>query len=144
MCFITSKAPDFLEIHTTFSAVPCPPINVRGLSTVVVWQPPEQPKGVITGYDIQFFRGSQSEDPIPKGSNELFHVVVNSNIPPGTNQDVTVRVSTPVLIITANIYGKEVKIDSHMQVRAKNSRHNGTWSSRVEVGEYVQTVNKLL
>ena len=33
-------------------------------------------------------------------------------------------------------------IDSRMQVRAKNSRHNGIWSPKVEVGECVQT-NKL-
>ena len=108
-----------------------------------MWQPPEQPNGVITGYDIQFFRGSQSGAPIPKGSNELFHIVVNSNIPPGTSEDITIRVITPCAHYYCYIHGKQIKSDSHMQVRANNFRHSGTWSPRVAVGECVQTVRLL-
>ena len=34
-------------------------------------------------------------------------------------------------------------IDSHTQVRAKNSRSSGIWSPRVAAGECVQTVKLL-
>ena len=91
----------------TLSTVPGPPKNVRGLCTVVVWQPPEQPNGVITGYDIRFFRGSTSGLIIPKGSNDLFHEVVISDIPSGASQDVTVQVIlVPIFIASFTTMAK--------------------------------------
>ena len=37
-------------------AVPGQPANVQGLCTVVAWQLPLQPNGVIVGYDLEFLR----------------------------------------------------------------------------------------
>lgn len=39
-------------------AVSSPPTGFMGLCTVFVWQPPAQPNGTVTGYNIQFGTGN--------------------------------------------------------------------------------------
>jgi hypothetical protein len=65
--------------------VPGQPTNVRGLCTVVAWQAPTEPNGVIVRYDIQFSGGQ----PIAVDAGTVY-LTDPARQTPGT----TVRVST--------------------------------------------------
>ena len=57
-----------------------------------MWQEPEQPNGVITRYEIQFYNGS-IPGRIIRGSDEVFYVVEDGDIPSGGSGTVTFQVS---------------------------------------------------
>ncbi len=64
------------------SPAPGQPSGIRSLCAAVVWGPPDQPNGVIVGYDIEFKNASQVIL-TAKEANELFHVAEGSSIPTG-------------------------------------------------------------
>ena len=66
--------------------MPEPPVDIRGLCIVVLWQKPNRPNGIITGYDVIFLREamSQSVNPIRKNHTSFFHIVEGSDLPGGS------------------------------------------------------------
>ena len=72
-------------------AVPSVPRDVQVFSGVVVWGPPAEPNGVITGYQLRF-SGSSSPHTVNKLPCEIYHVVTDDNIRNlGSNIRVSVR-----------------------------------------------------
>ncbi len=59
-------------------AVPSVPRDVQVFSGVVVWGPPAEPNGVITGYQLRF-SGSFNRT-VNKLPSESYHVVTDDNI----------------------------------------------------------------
>ena len=59
-------------------AVPSVPRDVQVFSGVIVWGPPAEPNGVITGYQLRF-SGSFNRT-VNKLPSESYHVVTDDNI----------------------------------------------------------------
>ncbi len=62
--------------------MPTAPIGVRVFSRVVVWGPPEQSNGIITGYQLRFTDSNPqtTADPVNKEPSESYHVGTDDNI----------------------------------------------------------------
>ena len=76
--------------------VPCPPSNVQSLCNVIVWGRPDEPKGEIIGYDVQFRKvgTSRVSDRIMREANELYAIVDRNDLPSGDGEfEVQVRMS---------------------------------------------------
>ena len=54
--------------------------GVQGTYPYVVWNPPEQPNGVITGYRLRFTRSGSSRS-IVTNSDQTFYIIQPSDIP---------------------------------------------------------------
>ncbi len=59
--------------HTTHT-VPSAPRNVSVFTEVVVWGPPKNPNGIITGYEVKFSGSSGSEN-VNKEASESYHII---------------------------------------------------------------------
>ena len=65
--------------------------GVEGLYPYVVWNPPEQPNGVITGYRLTFTRGSTTRT-VTTSNDQTFYVIRSADIP-WTSGSFNVKVS---------------------------------------------------
>ena len=72
-------------------ADPQAPRSVTSFCSVVVWQAPFRAYGPIVGYDVMFMNGEDSIM-IMKDRDELFHGVLQGNLPDG-GENVVVQVS---------------------------------------------------
>ena len=70
--------------------------GVNGSYPIVVWNPPEQPNGVITNYRLVFRRGG-NRTTIETNSDQTYYVIRSGDVP-GTSGDFTVTVN--IIIIT--------------------------------------------
>ena len=102
-----------MKIHkkVIFTMIYCigaqPPSSVTSFCSVIVWKPPTQAYGVITGYDVSFSPpGEDNGVIVSKNRNELFHVVRASELPPRQG-DILVKVNnflcTPELFLVLSI-----------------------------------------
>ena len=72
-------------------ADPQAPRSVTSFCSVIVWQAPFRAYGAIVGYDVMFMNGEDSIM-IMKDRDELFHGVLQGNLPDG-GENVVVQVS---------------------------------------------------
>ena len=77
--------------HYFITLVPSVPLGVRPLPGVVVWGPPANPNGDITGYDVRFLDSSPPQDTIPKQPTESYHIVSDGDIT-GLGNNIRVQV----------------------------------------------------
>ena len=75
-------------------ADPQAPRSVTSFCSVIVWQAPSRAYGAIVGYDVMFIKGEDSIM-IMKDRDELFHGVLQENLPDG-GQNVVVQVSVVI------------------------------------------------
>ena len=73
-------------------AVPSVPQNVQVFSGVVVWGPPAESNGVITGYQLRF--SGSSTRTVSKSPSESYHVV---NVTDDNNIGKNIQVSVSIL-----------------------------------------------
>ena len=66
--------------HVNTCTVPSVPQDVRAFSGVVVWGPPAESNGVITGYEVRFSGTTPGSRTVSKGPSENYHVVTSDNI----------------------------------------------------------------
>ena len=59
---------------------PSAPTEVQGAYPFVVWNPPQQPNGVITGYRLTFARSGTSHN-VTTNDDETFYVIQSTDIP---------------------------------------------------------------
>ena len=66
----------------SFAILPGPGIviGVQGTYPYVVWNPPQQPNGVITGYRLTFTRSGTSRT-VTTSNDETFYVIQSTDIP---------------------------------------------------------------
>ena len=64
------------------SPVPGAPAEAVVVGSYVVWQPPSEPNGVITGYNLRVTKGS-AENTINLGPNTFVYEVEDEDIPLG-------------------------------------------------------------
>ncbi len=102
-------------------AVPSVPRDVQVFSGVVVWGPPAEPNGVITGYQLRF-SGSFTRT-VNKLPSESYHVVTDDNIR-NLGSNIQVSVSTRILYVCL--------AEFNFQVRARTSAGPGTYSSLIQ------------
>ena len=70
--------------------------GVQGTYPYVVWNPPEEPNGVITGYRLVFSRsGTSTTRTVTTTNDQTFYIIQSSNIP-WTSGDFRVTVSLPL------------------------------------------------
>ena len=60
---------------STIYTVPSAPQNVRIFSRVIVWGPPVEPNGEITGYQVRFIGTFSRTQTVIKGPHESYHVL---------------------------------------------------------------------
>ena len=72
--------------------------GVQGIYPYVVWNPPQQPNGVITGYRLTFTRSGTSRT-VTTSNDQTFYVIQSTDIP-WTSGSFTVKVIKDVYIIT--------------------------------------------
>ena len=65
-------------------AVPGAPFEVLVVGSYVVWQPPSEPNGVITGYEIRIKRGSGVNVLSNISPTTFVREIQSSEIPSGT------------------------------------------------------------
>ena len=61
-------------------AVPGVCTGLQGRYPYVVWNPPEEPNGVITGYRLRFTRSSTTRT-ITTNNDQTYYVIQSSDIP---------------------------------------------------------------
>ena len=72
----------YMYLVTLFSGPSDPTTGVQGTYPYVVWNPPQQPNGIITGYRLTFTRSGKSIRPTVTTSNDqTFYVIQSGNIP---------------------------------------------------------------
>ena len=59
--------------------VPSAPQDVRAFSSVIVWGPPVEPNGEITGYQVRFIGTFSRNQTVSKTPTENYHVVTDGN-----------------------------------------------------------------
>ena len=64
-------------IHQT---VPSAPRDVRVFTDVVVWGPPENPNGIITGYEIKFSGSTSGSQNEKKEASESYHIISGTDL----------------------------------------------------------------
>ncbi len=64
-----------MHTHT----VPSAPRNVRVFTDVVVWGPPQNPNGIITGYEVKF-SGSSGSESVNKEASESYHIISDTDL----------------------------------------------------------------
>ncbi|CAI8051432.1 Ephrin type-A receptor 5 [Geodia barretti] len=70
------------ECTTTSEARPGAVSGVQGTYPYVVWNPPEEPNGVITGYRLVFSRsGTSTTRTVTTTNDQTFYIIQSSNIP---------------------------------------------------------------
>ena len=65
------------HMHNT---VPSPPRDMRVFTDVVVWGPPENPNGNITGYEIKFSGSLSGSQSVTKKASESYHVTSDTDL----------------------------------------------------------------
>ena len=65
-------------------------MNVQPLAGVIVWGPPAEPNGVITGYDVRFSDTSKLNPIIPNFAT--YHIVSDSDVTGLDKSNTLVRV----------------------------------------------------
>ena len=108
-----------------YFAVPSVPRDVQVFSGVVVWGPPAEPNGVITGYQLRF--SGSSTRTVNKLPSESYHVVTDDNIR-NLGSNIQVSVSTTILYIIMYLH----KSFQLFQVRARTSAGPGSYSSSIQ------------
>ncbi len=86
----------FLSLNTPLHAfaVPSVPQDLQIFSRVVVWGPPAEPNGVITGYQLRLSGSSNLMITVNKFPSESYHVVTDNNIGDlGINIQVSVSIT---------------------------------------------------
>ena len=61
-------------------AVPGVCTGLQGRHPYVVWNPPEEPNGVITGYRLRFTRSSTTRT-VTTNNDQTYYVIQSSDIP---------------------------------------------------------------
>ena len=84
------------------TAVPSVPVDVQLLCVVVVWGPPAETNGIITGYDVRLFDSSRTNPIIPKGPSDSYHHVVDSDIAGLVSSTKMVQVQFVALIFNSH------------------------------------------
>ena len=64
---------------STIRTVPSAPQDVRAFSSVIVWGPPIEPNGVITGYQVRLTGTFSRTQTVTKGPHESYHVISDSD-----------------------------------------------------------------
>ena len=80
---------------------PSAPTGVRGIYPYVVWNPPQQPNGVITGYRLTFTRSGTSHG-VTTSNDDTFFVIESTDIP-FTSGSFTVMVNNIDILVHALI-----------------------------------------
>ncbi len=74
--------------------MPTVPVGVQVFSGVVVWGPPEQSNGVITGYQLRFTDSFSPTTTVNKLASESYHVVTSGN----RGNNIQVQVHSHVIV----------------------------------------------
>ena len=81
--------------------VPSAPQDVRAFSSVIVWNPPVEPNGVITGYQVRFIGTFSRTRTVTKAPHETYHVISDSDT---SNLGDTIQVQVIYVIISECMY----------------------------------------
>ena len=81
----------FIDISFLPTTAPGEVTGVQGTYPYVVWNPPEQPNGVITGYRLTFTRSGTSRS-ITTDNDQTFYIIQSSDIP-WTSESFSISVS---------------------------------------------------
>ena len=76
--------------------------GVQGIYPYVVWNPPQQPNGVITGYRLTFTRSGTSRT-VTTSNDQTFYVIQSTDIP-WTSGSFTVTVINIYIHVTKIVY----------------------------------------
>ena len=60
--------------------VPSAPRDVRVFTDVVVWGPPKNPNGIITGYKVKFSGSLSGSESVGKEASESYHVISDTDL----------------------------------------------------------------
>ncbi len=68
-------------LHTMHThTVPSAPRNVRVFTDVVVWGPPQNPNGIITGYEVKFSGSLSGSESVNKEASESYHIISDTDL----------------------------------------------------------------
>ncbi|XP_064385048.1 sushi, von Willebrand factor type A, EGF and pentraxin domain-containing protein 1-like isoform X4 [Halichondria panicea] len=64
----------------TKEGVPSAPRDVRVFTEVVVWGPPQNPNGIITGYEVKFSGSLSGSVSVGKEASESYHIISDTDL----------------------------------------------------------------